>query len=227
MAATAVVFQERLRIPLTVTSLRRFREWARTDEFPERGVSYIGGQIEVDMSPEELNHNKLKTAFDRGVGALVEEDDLGDLFCDGVLVTNELADLSTVPDLIFVSYESIRNGTVEYVGSRVGDGRLIEVVGAPDVAIEIVSETTVRKDTLLLRERYWMAGVREYWLADGRGEEIDFTVFLRRNSETWTTQALPGGWQHSDVFARQFRLTRTLNRVGGHRYGLDTRAAPA
>ncbi|MBI2191891.1 MAG: hypothetical protein HYU36_07900 [Planctomycetes bacterium] len=77
MSPNAVVIQEQLRIPMDITSLGKFREWTRTEEFPERGISYIGGEIDVDVSPEELNHNKEKAALDRGLGAIIETEDVG------------------------------------------------------------------------------------------------------------------------------------------------------
>ncbi len=58
----AVLFEEQLRIP-PINSLADFRQWLRADDFPERGrIDYIAGQIEVDMSPEDLyTHGSLKT----------------------------------------------------------------------------------------------------------------------------------------------------------------------
>ena len=50
----AVLFEEQLRIP-AINSLKDFRRWLRTDDFPERGrIDYIAGQIEINMSPEDL-----------------------------------------------------------------------------------------------------------------------------------------------------------------------------
>jgi len=40
---------------LTKRDLQKFRAWAHSDEYPETGkIAYIDGEIEVDMSPEEL-----------------------------------------------------------------------------------------------------------------------------------------------------------------------------
>lgn len=52
----SVVFEERLRIPLGLSSLKEFRSWAQSEDFPESGrTDYIGGNLEVDMSPEDLH----------------------------------------------------------------------------------------------------------------------------------------------------------------------------
>ena len=52
--ASSVIFEERVEIPY-FHSLAEFRAWALSDDFPERGrIDYIGGRIEVDLSPENL-----------------------------------------------------------------------------------------------------------------------------------------------------------------------------
>jgi Uma2 family endonuclease len=45
-------------------------------------------------------------------------------------------------------------------------GRYIDVEGPPDLIVEIVSDTSVAKDTRRLPEAYFRAGVAEFWLAD-------------------------------------------------------------
>lgn len=221
MSSLAVVFQEQLRIPLGLNSLARFRRWARSEEFPERGVSYIGGNIEVDMSPEELNHNKVKSALHALLWPMVESEELGDLFVDGVLVSNVQANLSTVPDIVFVSFDSLRNGKVHYKESSVGTGRYVEIVGSPDAVVEVVSQTSVRKDTASLREAYCKAGVQEYWLVDSRGEEVELQILRRAGGDDWLVSE--GVWQVSGVFSRKFRITQTRDRLGGRRYRLEGR----
>ncbi len=64
--ATAVVFEDQLRIP-PIASLEDFRRWVRSEHFPERGrIDYVTGEIEVDMSPENLFfHGTLKTEIAR------------------------------------------------------------------------------------------------------------------------------------------------------------------
>jgi len=51
-----------------------------------------------------------------------------------------------------------------------------EIVGAPDIVIEILSPSTARRDTALKKSLYARSGVREYWIADPALETVD--VFL-------------------------------------------------
>ena len=50
--------------------------------------------------------------------------------------------------------------------------------GAPDLAVEILSSSTRSKDMLLKLNKYYHAGVREYWIVDPKNREVytyDFT----------------------------------------------------
>lgn len=38
--------------------------------------------------------------------------------------------------------------------------------GAPDFVVEIISESTRKKDYSLKMQKYWYAGVQEYWIVD-------------------------------------------------------------
>ena len=51
-----------------------------------------------------------------------------------------------------------------------------EFEGTPDMVLEVVSATSVRKDTEILRDLYWRAGIQEYWLVDARGDEPLFSI---------------------------------------------------
>ncbi|GHU09309.1 hypothetical protein FACS1894151_06810 [Spirochaetia bacterium] len=44
--------------------------------------------------------------------------------------------------------------------------------GAPDFVIEILSPSTVRKDTVIKLNKYLNAGVREYWLAEPESKTV-------------------------------------------------------
>lgn len=88
-----------------------------------------------------------------------------------------------------------------------------------------ISETSVRKDTVLLRERYWKAEASEYWLADARSSDVGFQILRRGEGEEWETPRDPGGWQLSGVFSRKFRLNRVRDRLGSYRYRLESRTA--
>lgn len=208
-------------IPPTVRSLAGFREWYASDDFPEEGrIEYLAGEIVIDMSHERLSsHVSLKGEFARALIALAEELDLGQFFTDGVRVVNESADLSNEPDGCFISWAAVRDGRVQFQDSRDGED-VSELVGSPDMVLEIVSPSSVRKDTVRLPELYHRAGIPEYWLIDARRDDIEFQLF-RHTAEGYTPAPEAGGWKQSAVFGRQVRLERTRNRIGIWQYKLQ------
>lgn len=211
-----------LRIPPDVHTLAGFREWALSDVCPEKmRLTFLDGVIYVDMSKEEiLSHASVKTGVAGSMFNLNQELDFGDLFINGVLVTNVEADLSTNPDMVAISWQSLESGKVRYIRKN---RREMEIEGSPDWMLEIVSASSVTKDRRDLRLKYHQAGVREYWLIDARGDEIDFQILHWRKSG-YAAASHKEGWQSSRVFPRRFRLTRSKDRRGGWRYALETRA---
>ena len=52
------------------------------------------------------------------------------------------------------------------------DGKRIE--GAPDLIVEVLSDSTRKKDLTIKLEKYMQAGVREYWIVDPAGIVVTF-----------------------------------------------------
>lgn len=213
-----------LHIPPRAFTLAGFREWVESDDFPEKlRVTFLGGEIILDMSKEELEtHAKVKAEVCRVLANVCHELDTGDLYLDGVLIVNEEADVSNKADGTFVSYESLLAGRVRAGQSVRVEGLFVELVGTPDWVMEIVSGSSVRKDTVRLRVAYHRARIPEFWLIDARGEEIDFKILLWRKSG-YVAAPSRGGWQRSRVFGREFRLERRRTRLGTWKYTLYVR----
>src|SRR5262249_26589734 len=94
-----------------------------------------------------------------------------------------------------------------------------ELEGTPDWVLEIVSDSSVEKDTQELRSAYHRARIPEYWLIDARGDEIVFLILLRRR-KGYAAAAVRDGWQRSKVFGRGFRLERERDEFGLWEYTL-------
>lgn len=220
--ATGLFIEGNIRVPSDIYDLAGFRRWVHSESFPNRGAfAYLGGEVFADMSPEELQtHNKLKRVITSYLGVWADSRVLGDVLADGALLTNEDADVSTEPDLMFCSWESLESGRVRYAEAVEGSERYVEVVGSPDLVVEIVSRSSVYKDTQALPPLYFAAGVSEYWLIDARGGEIEFRLLARGEASWQDVEPDSDGYYRSDVLGGTFRLTRDLNRVGGFRYEL-------
>jgi len=180
--ASTVVFEEQVEIPLDLRSLAEFRRWALSDGFPERGrIDFLAGRIEVDTSSEDFFcHGTLKVELIRVMSQRVKDAGLGHLVTDRTRVSCPGADLSAEPDIVFVSNETLATGRARLVAAATGEpGRYVELEGAPDLVVEIVSDRSVVKDTRRLPEAYFKAGVREFWLADARSQQLVFLIHQR------------------------------------------------
>ena len=209
-------------IPAGIVDLESYRRWATSDAYPERGrFAYFHGSIWVDLSMEQLfTHNQVKLAFYLTLGRLTEEAELGRFFPDGARVSHPEADLSAVPDAVFVSDTRIEQMRVRFVaGSQRG---FVRIEGGPDMVLEVVSDSSVQKDTVRLRQLYHAAGVREYWLVDAREEPPTFDI-LRHTAKGFAATRKQGGWVRSAVFDRAFRLEQSTDRLGRGRYTVEVR----
>jgi Uma2 family endonuclease len=208
-------------IPAWVVDHTSYRRWARSEEFPETGrYSFLNGAIWIDLTMEQIfSHNAVKTEVARVLASLVRQDDLGYFFSDGTLVSHAGAALSTDPDACFVGYQTVETGKARWIEGAV-EG-YVEVEGTPDMALEVVSTSSLTKDTETLRELYWKAGVAEYWLIDARKPNLLFSL-LRHSSKGYTeARRHADGWLRSSVFARQFRLTQSKDRLGSPKFALE------
>ncbi len=212
---------DRVHVPATVFDHEGFRRWVKSDEFPESAsASFIDGEVLFDMSPESFDsHNKPKLKLTEILSRIVDEDDLGESFADRMLLTNEEAALSTEPDFIFASWEAFQSGRLRLIGKTNRADDAIEIDGTPDLVVEIISDSSIRKDTKLLRAAYHRAGIPEYWLIDAR-TDISF-VILQRREDRYEPSAPDGEPQRSVILARSFRLSRSKNRLSRWRYRLD------
>ncbi|HVA50888.1 MAG TPA: Uma2 family endonuclease [Pirellulales bacterium] len=217
-----VVYDDAVHIPDGIGNLADFRHWMRSDEFPEAArICYLSGQVWVDMSKEQIfTHNQVKQEFNLVIGGLVKAERLGRYFPDGLYVTNDLANLASQPDGTFVSRQSLKSGRVRLVeGEKEG---YLELAGSPDMVLEVVSASSVEKDTETLRDLYWRAGITEYWLVDARTDRLAFTI-LRHAAGGYAAARKQGGWIKSGVFDRRFRLTCGTDDAGNPEYGLSMR----
>ena len=207
--ATSVIIEEQVEIPLDIRSLDDFRRWALSDGFPERGrIDFVSGKIEVDMSPEDLFcHGTLKVAIAAKLFERIEREDLGHLLTDRTRVSVPAANLSVEPDVLFLSHQSLDTGRVRLVPKSGGEpGRYVEVEGPPDLIVEIVSDSSVTKDTQRLPAAYAVAGVPEFWLADARKEPVVFRIHHLVEGAYCPAQPDAEGYLRSNVLACRFRL---------------------
>jgi len=222
----AVIFEEDLRVPEDAFTFEGFQRWVESEEFPETGrIDYLGGDIEVDMSPEDLfTHGAVKTAVAARLHFLVADQDLGDVFIDKTRLGSRFAALSVEPDVIVILGSSLDAGKVRLTpaASRKGPDRYSGLDGAADIVVEIVSDSSVKKDTQRLPPLYASAGVPELWIVDARGEDLRFDIHELRDGQYARLDADAEGWIRSPRLGHAFRLIRrSSDRPGVWRYTLQ------
>lgn len=119
---------------------------------------------ELIMAPAPLTgHQLVQVALGTPLYTFVKQRDLGLVFFAPTDVV--LSDTNVVqPDLLFVSTAR------EHIVTRAN------IQGAPDLVVEIRSDSTAERDWTLKRELYAEHGVKEYWLVDP--EAMTVTVLL-------------------------------------------------
>jgi Uma2 family endonuclease len=216
---TELVLGGSIRVPYWVQDLSTFRKWTLSDEFPEQGeIAFLDGRLWVDPAMERDIHNQIKTVITIILGSIIMAAKLGRFYSDNMRLVHPEAHLSTEPDAMFATRESIQRQRVQL---KMGNDSL-ELIGSPDMVLEVVSPTSVEKDTIHLMDLYYRAGIREYWLVNPLGETIDFRIY-RRGSKKFSRVRPQDGWLHSTVFGRSFRLSEERTDLGLSEFILESR----
>jgi Uma2 family endonuclease len=215
-----------LSIPATARSLEGFRRWCQSDDFPEVGrIDFLVGDLEVDMSAEDLyTHGVVKAEIVARLQSWISHRDLGSVFADRTRVTHAASGVSVEPDVVVVLWRSIEEGSVQEVPAASGEhNRFIELEGAPDLVVEILSDTSTEKDVRRTPPLLAEAGVPELWLIDARGEEPHFEIRRLEGSTYREVSSDDAGWRHSSLLSRALRLLRRPTALGRWRYSLEDR----
>jgi Uma2 family endonuclease len=210
-------------VPAWVVDLDSFCRWVESDDVPEKlRIWYLKGEVWIDMSKEEVNTQVLlKSRFFIVLGNLVDAGHLGRFYPDGLFLRNNAADIAGNPDATFVSTASLKAKRVRPIRGK--KAKIIGLEGSPDMVLEVVSDSSTRKDLVVLKQGYWEAGVREYWLVDARREPLAFDIF-RRTARGYASARKQDGWLKSVIFGKSFRLTRqTDDALGDAVFSLQVR----
>ena len=211
-----------LRVPGWVADIQAFRRWTDEDDFPEEGrVTWLRGEVWADMSGEQIfTHVAVKTEFTAVLHLLAKQAKSGMVLADGLLLSNFVADYCGKPDLTFLTNDTLQSDRVRLIEGKAGG--FTELQGSPDLVLEVLSDSSVHKDTVVLRQAYWEAGIREYWLVDARAEPVTFDV-LKHTAKGYVAVRRKDGWVKSPVFGQSFRLTRGLDAMKHPSFTLETR----
>jgi Uma2 family endonuclease len=209
-------------IPPGITDLESFRRWARSDAFPKRGrFCFFHNELWVDLTMEQAyTHNAVKGEFTAILLSLAKTLETGRYFTDGMRLTHPTVEFSTVPDGLFILFESFDEGRIAEVAGKVQG--YVEFEGTPDMVLEVVGDFSEEKDAAFV-DLYFQAGILEYWLVDVRQEPVRFDIYKRNARKYIAARRQAGGWLRSLVFKRSFRLVQQTDRRGMPQFALESR----
>src|SRR5438874_2006891 len=148
-----IVLENKGTLPGWVTDHASFRRWAYSADYPQVGqYGWLGDKLWVDLSMESDVHNQIKTEVTIVLGGLIKQQNQGRYWSDRMLLTNLVTGLSTEPDGMFATWDTLRAERARLLGGHPPYG--IEVEGSPDMVLEVVSRTSVRKDYQELPDLY-------------------------------------------------------------------------
>lgn len=107
---------------------------------------------ELLMTPAPVTrHQRISRKIEFMLEKYVTENDLGEIFYAplDVYLDNENV---VQPDILFISKERL-----DIIGEK-------NIQGAPDLVIEIISESTAYRDLVQKKKLYARFGVKEYWI---------------------------------------------------------------
>ncbi len=195
-------------VPAWVTDHASFLRWAASDEAPERGkIGYLHGTVWLDNTMEQIFHNLIKQAVSQDILNWNRQHKLGNYYSDGMSYSNSALEFTTVPDGIFVSHDSLKHGLV----SRDKGIRSTRLEGSPDMVLEVINRSSVSKDLNDLRDLYFEAGVKEYWLIDSRVDQPELLI-LNRSDSGFVDEVNVDGWSSSQVLQALCRLVVNIER---------------
>jgi Uma2 family endonuclease len=128
----------------------------------DKRYEILDGDLCMAASPN-IKHQRISQRLLFALVQHVEKSKLGEVFnapCDVVLSEENVVQ----PDIMFVS-----TGRGAIVGEK-------NLQGVPDLAIEILSDASRKRDLEIKRKIYARFGIREYWIVDPDAETIEVLV---------------------------------------------------
>ena len=139
-------------------SFEQYIEWLDEDTRAE----WVNGRIEIMASPASLGHQDVGGFLYSILRPYLESKDLGRVVLAPYVMRMANIARGREPDLIFVQKDRAHLLTRHYLD------------GPADLAIEIISPESNKRDRKVKFAEYQIAGIREYWLIDPDKQTAEF-----------------------------------------------------
>jgi len=134
-----------------------YEEYYRLDD--DQRYEVIGGNLLMAPAPDSLHQDSSRKLF-RFLDRFATRHSLGEVYYSPMDVILD-SENTVQPDLIFISRANL--GIIQKRG----------VFGTPDLLIELISPSSVRRDRYDKKELYARFGVKEYWIGDPANKSLE------------------------------------------------------
>ena len=139
----------------------------------DKRYELIEGELYMTPSPI-TNHQRISRKIEFLLEKFVTENELGEIFDAPYDVYFD--DENVVqPDILFISKDRL---------NIIGDKNL---QGAPDLVIEILSESNAYRDLIQKKKLYARHGVKEYWIVVPGEKTIDIHILKEKTYQLYKT----------------------------------------
>ena len=135
----------------------------------------IEGELIVVPRPR-LKHQKIAGGIYTAFVNFLKQNPIGEVYSD---VDVYLGDKVVAPDVLFIAKE------------RLNIAGELNIQGAPDLVVEVLSPSTARYDRKIKRQLYFANGVKEYWLVDPDQQLVEVLIAGEKEWR-WAGALLPG-----------------------------------
>lgn len=179
----AVLFARKLKSALEAEQKKREHFYEIVDE--NKKMEFINGEI-IFHSPVKLQHNSATGLIYNLLKTYVIKNDLGFVGIEKIMISLTRNDYE--PDVCFFGKEKAKKFTKKQMRFP-----------APDLAIEVLSDSTEKADREIKFQDYAAHGVEEYWIVDAEKETIEqyflqneqYELLLKSNSGEIKSVVLP------------------------------------
>jgi Uma2 family endonuclease len=162
------------------------------------GIRYeiIKGELSMVPAPS-LYHQRLSRKIEMIFIEYIEKHNLGEIFDAPVDVI--LDEQNTVqPDIVFVASEN--SHILKYKG----------IFGAPDLIVEIISPSSVYRDTHEKKNLYEKFDVKEYWIVDMGNVAIEVFTLQNQKYELFSFVAEKGSVKSKIIEGFELDITKIM-----------------
>lgn len=139
-----------------------YDEYFKLDE--DQRYEILNGELLMAPSPDTWHQSWVGSLY-RILDTHTRGQNLGKVFLAPLDVVLD-AENSVQPDLVFISA-----GNLPSVQRRA-------IFGVPDLLVEVVSPSSVRRDRYTKKELYARFGVKEYWIADPANASLEVLALV-------------------------------------------------